>query len=96
LPQDTVLNVNIPNVVEEEIKGIKICRQAKGSWEEKFDKRKTPFGKDYYWLAGKFVCTDDGTDTDEWALSNNYISIVPVQFDLTAYKAIQTLENWNL
>jgi len=96
LPNGIVLNVNIPNSEEKNIKGIKICRQAKANWQEKFDKRKTPQGKDYYWLTGEFVNHDKGEDTDEWALKNNYISVVPVQFDLTAHHAIQQLNNWDL
>lgn len=95
LPKDVVLNVNIPNLKKEEIKGIKICRQAKALWMEKFDKRTSPFGKDYYWLSGEFVNQDKGEDTDEWALKNGYISIVPVQFDLTAHHATQQLNTWN-
>lgn len=96
LPQGVILNVNIPNLKEKEIKGIKICRQAKALWVEKFDKRQTPFGKDYYWLSGEFVNQDKGDDTDEWALENGYISVVPVQFDLTAHHAIQQLNTWEL
>ena len=96
LPESTVLNVNFPKLKFDEIKGIKICRQAKAIWMEKFDKRKTPFGKDYYWLTGEFINQDKGEDTDEWALSNGYISIVPVQFDLTAHHAIQQLNSWDL
>ncbi len=96
LPENVILNVNFPKKIAEDIKGIKICRQAKAMWEEKFDKRKTPQGKDYYWLTGEFVNQDTGEDTDEWALENNYISVVPVQFDLTAHHAIQPLNNWNL
>jgi 5'-nucleotidase len=65
-------------------------------WVEKFDKRKTPQGKDYYWLTGEFVNQDSGEDTDEWALANGYISIVPVHFDLTAYHTIQHLNTWKL
>jgi 5'-nucleotidase len=96
LPKDTVLNVNFPKLSKDEIKGIKICRQAKAIWMEKFDKRQTPYGKDYYWLTGEFVNQDKGEDTDEWALSNGYISIVPVQFDLTAHHTIAQLNTWNL
>ncbi len=95
LPKDVVLNVNIPNLKKEEIKGIKICRQAKAQWIEKFDKRTSPFGRDYYWLSGEFVNQDKGEDTDEWALKNGYISIVPVQFDLTAHHATQQLNTWD-
>jgi 5'-nucleotidase len=96
LPEGVILNVNFPKLKENEIKGIKICRQAKAYYSQKFDKRQTPFGKDYYWLAGEFVNQDKGEDTDEWALENGYISVVPVQFDLTAHHAIQQLNNWNL
>ena len=84
LPQGVVLNVNIPKLNENEIKGIRICRQAKALWIEKFDKRVTPQGRDYYWLTGEFLDEDMGEDTDEWALKNGYVSIVPVQFDMTA------------
>lgn len=96
LPKGVVLNVNFPKLEEKNIKGIKICRQAKAMWVEKFDKRQTPFGKDYYWLSGEFVNEDQGEDTDEWALENGYISVVPVQFDLTAHHTIQQLNTWNL
>ncbi len=96
LPEGIILNVNFPKLKANDIKGIKICRQAKAIWMEKFDKRKTPFGRDYYWLAGEFVNLDKGEDTDEWALSNGYVSIVPVQFDLTAHHAIQQLNSWDL
>lgn len=96
LPEGVVLNVNFPKLSQEAIKGIKICRQAKAMWQEEFDKRTNPQGKEYYWLTGKFVNQDKGTDTDEWALENGYISIVPVQFDLTAHHAIQSLNTWDL
>jgi 5'-nucleotidase len=72
LPQGVVLNVNFPKLTKDNIKGIKICRQAKARWIEKFDKRQTPQGRDYYWLAGEFVNQDKGEDTDEWALGNGY------------------------
>ena len=90
-----VLNVNIPAVKKSDIKGVKICRQAMAYWVEEFDKRKNPLGQEYYWLTGKFVNKDQGEDTDEWALKNNYISIVPVEFDLTAHHAIQGLNEWD-
>lgn len=95
LPEGVILNVNIPNLTEKELKGIKVCRQAKGNWVEEFDKRVSPMGRDYYWLTGKFTNLDKGEDTDEWALENSYISVVPVQFDLTAHHCIQTLNNWD-
>jgi 5'-nucleotidase len=86
------LNVNIPKSKEDEsIKGIKVCRQANANWEEEFEQRVDPKGRIYYWLKGKFVNYDKGTDTDECALANHYVSVVPVQFDLTAYPAIPAL-----
>lgn len=95
LPEGVILNVNFPKQKEEEIKGVKICRQAKAYWKEEFDKRKTPQGKDYYWLTGEFINQDKGEDTDEWALANGYVSVVPVQFDLTAHHAIQQLNTYS-
>lgn len=96
LPNGVVLNVNLPKLPESEIKGIKVCRQAKAYWAEEFDKRRNPQGRDYYWLTGKFVNQDHGEDTDEWALANGYVSVVPVQFDLTAHHFIQDLNSWDL
>ncbi|MGB5378955.1 5'/3'-nucleotidase SurE [Muriicola sp.] len=96
IPKGVVLNVNIPKTAQGGIKGIKICRQARANWKEKFDKRTNPSGKDYYWLTGEFQLLDKGEDTDEWALSQGYISVVPTQFDLTAHHAIQDINTWNL
>lgn len=97
LEKNTLLNVNIPAKSDEPIKGIKICKQAKANWEEKFDERKDPFDRPYYWLTGEFVNKDKSEDTDEWALENNYVSIVPVQYDLTSYKGIDFInKNWKV
>jgi 5'-nucleotidase len=63
---------------------------------EEFDERKDPYGQNYYWLTGRFSLDDDGEDTDEWALANNYVSLCPVQFDLTAHHAIGPLHKWDL
>lgn len=96
LPRGTCLNVNIPKPNAEKYKGIKICRQTKGNWEEEFDERVDPRGRDYYWLTGKFVNYDNETDNDEWALNNNYISVVPINSDLTSYAMKEKIEDWNL
>jgi 5'-nucleotidase len=96
LPDGVLLNVNFPNHEKTQIKGLKICRQAKAQWIEKFDKRRSPMGKDYYWLTGDFINQDQGQDTDIYALENGFVSVVPVQFDLTAHHALQVLDNWNL
>ena len=88
------LNVNIPKSVDDKkIKGVKVCRQAKANWVEEFDEREDPKGRKYYWLTGKFVNYDKGDDTDERALENHYISVVPVQYDVTAHHAISKLNN---
>jgi len=92
----TVLNVNIPIATPEEIKGVKICRQAYAKYEEDFIERIDPHNRKYYWLTGEFVNFDTGTDTDVWALANNYISVVPVQFDMKYYILKEKLEkSWN-
>ncbi len=95
LPDGTLLNVNFPKLPLNEIKGIKVCRQARAKWVEEFDERQDPNGRKYYWLTGKFVQLDHGQDTDEWALSQGYVSVVPTQFDLTAHHAIGTLNLWD-
>jgi 5'-nucleotidase len=89
-----LLNVNIPAVPESLIKGIKICRQAYAKYEEDFIERKDPHGKMYFWLTGEFVNFDKGKDTDVWALKHNYVSVVPVQFDLTDYALKEKMANW--
>ncbi|HTQ27898.1 MAG TPA: 5'/3'-nucleotidase SurE [Puia sp.] len=97
LDKHLVLNVNIPAVPDELIAGMKICRQAYAKYEEDFLERNDPSGKKYYWLTGKFVNFDEGEDTDVWALEHNYVSVVPVQFDLTNYVLKSKLEKtWKL
>jgi 5'-nucleotidase len=91
LPAGVCLNVNIPDVSESEIKGIKVCRQAQGTWQEDFDAREDPHGRDYYWMKGVYVQTGNGDDTDQNAMQNNYVAVVPVHFDFTAYSAIDLL-----
>ena len=87
-----ILNVNFPAVPDSLIKGIRICRQAYAKYEEDFVERNDPNNKKYYWLTGKFVNFDRGRDTDVWALEHNYVSVVPVQFDMTNYVLKSKLE----
>lgn len=91
-----LLNVNIPAVPADDIKGIKICKQAYAKYEEDFDERLDPQGKKYYWLTGEFVNFDKGKDSDVFALQHNYVSVVPVQFDLTNYKLKEYFETKKL
>ena len=94
LPEGTCLNVNVPAISEKEIKGIRICRQAKGVWREEFEKRLDPRSGEYFWLTGYFENHENGAvDTDEWALANAYVSVVPVKVDLTDYEAMKRLKN---
>ena len=96
LPDSTCLNVNFPAIKKEEIAGVKICRQAKGMWMEEFEKRLDPRRGEYFWLTGYFEDRENGsTDTDEWALANNFISIVPVEIDFTAYDKMSYFKDWN-
>ena len=90
----TILNVNFPS--SKKINGIKICKQAKTHWNEKFIKRKSPMGERYYWLSGDFIIEDNSEDSDEWALANGYVSIVPTHFDYTNYALINKLKRWDL
>ncbi|MBP7554852.1 MAG: 5'/3'-nucleotidase SurE [Chitinophagaceae bacterium] len=92
LDKHTVLNVNIPALPANLLKGIKICRQAYAKYVEDFIARQDPHGRHYYWLTGEFVNFDKGKDTDVWALANGYVSVVPVQFDLTHYEQKKKLE----
>jgi len=92
LPTATLLNVNFPNTAD--LKGIKICRQARAKWAEEFDERMDPHKRPYYWLTGVFQLDDQGEDTDVWALDHGYVSVVPVQFDMTAHHAIPVLNGW--
>lgn len=91
-PSQVSLNINIPKLPLEEIKGIKIVRQTKGYWNEDLEKRVDCFGRDYYWLSGYLVDQDPHNDTCQWALNNGYVSIQPVQVDMTAYHFMKDLK----
>ncbi len=96
IAKGVALNVNFPPKRNEPIKGIKICRQADAKWQEEFAERYDPTGRKYFWMAGNFVNFDKGEDNDEWAIANNYVSIVPCQYDLTAHHAItQINKDWD-
>ena len=89
------LNVNVPNLPADRIKGIKACRQNRGFWREEFERRQDPRGQDYYWLTGYFHNTEPGAqDTDEWALDHGYVTIVPIQVDLTNYRQLERMKRW--
>jgi 5'-nucleotidase len=97
LPEGVCLNVNIPAVPFEELKGLKVCRQTKGCWKEEFVKRIDPYNREYYWLTGSYLNQEEhAEDTDEYALKMNYVSVVPIRVDLTSYEGIGYLNTWDL
>lgn len=92
LPRPLCLNVNVPRCAASEIQGIRLCRQTRGFWREDFYKRTDPHGRDYYWLTGAFQNVEpESEDTDEWALAHRYVSVVPVQTDMTDYRQLKAL-----
>jgi 5'-nucleotidase len=92
-PQPLCLNVNVPNIPCAELKGIRLSRQTRGYWREEFFERTDPHGRNYYWLTGAFSNAEpQSEDTDEWALANGYVAVVPVQVDLTAYNQMEQLK----
>lgn len=94
MPQNVALNVNFPKNSEEAYKGIKLCRQALAVYKEEFNERKDPYGRNYYWMDGALHNPDTTGDTDEDALAQNYISIVPCKYDFTDYQAIEKIKEW--
>ena len=99
LSDGVCLNVNVPRLPLEKIRGLQLCRQAKGYWKEEFEKRTDPNGKEYFWLTGFFQNMEPengGEGTDEWALKNGYVSLVPIGTDLTAYKELDRMKSLEL
>lgn len=92
----TILNINIPAVPESEIKGVKITKQGKSYWEDSFEVRADPNGRDYYWLTGRMVITDKSNSNDIIAVKENYISITPLHYDLTDYDSYGQFKKLNL
>ena len=96
MKKGTCLNVNIPAVEENEIMGIKVCKQGRAFWDDTFDQRTDPFGNKYYWLTGSFGSKEKDENSDIYYLENNYITIVPTQFDMTCYESIKEINQWKL
>ncbi|PJA98301.1 MAG: 5'/3'-nucleotidase SurE [Ignavibacteriales bacterium CG_4_9_14_3_um_filter_30_11] len=96
LPTGTLLNVNIPDLSKEEINGIKITTQGKSKWDDIYEKRVDPYGKDYYWLTGKLLQMDKEIETDQGAINKKYVSVTPIHFDLTDYETFNKMTSWNI
>ncbi|MBT8380426.1 MAG: 5'/3'-nucleotidase SurE [Ignavibacteria bacterium] len=96
LPNGTLLNVNVPNIPESEIAGILVTKQSKAKWDDIYEKRTDPYGKDYYWLTGKLVEIEAELDTDQRAVKNNFVSITPIHFDLTDHDTLKKMKSWDI
>ena len=96
LPKGTLLNVNVPNLPEEKIAGILVTKQGKSKWDDIYEKRVDPYGRDYYWLTGKLTEDDKEIDKDQAAVKKNYVSITPIHFDLTDYETYNKMKSWNI
>jgi 5'-nucleotidase len=94
LPDGVLLNVNVPAVLEKEIRGIKVTRQSKAKWDDWFEARKDPTNKEYFWLTGRLVVGEMGEDTDQVAVENKYVSITPIHYDLTDYDVLEKMKKW--
>lgn len=95
-PEGVSLNINIPAVPRGQIKGAVITRQGKSRVIETFDKRTDPRNNTYYWLAGEMHFNESGEGTDTEMVAKNYISITPIHYDLTDYKTLEDLKDWNI
>jgi len=96
LPTGTLLNVNIPDLPKEQIAGVLLTQQGKSKWDDVYEERTDPYGKNYYWLTGNLLQTDTSMEADQCAIRNNYVSITPIHFDLTDYKTYELMKNWDL
>ena len=94
-PDHVCLNVNVPKKSDIPVKGIRVCKQAHAFWEDRFEKRFDQFGKPYYWLTGEFKNEENTADSDLYALQNGFASVVPIQFDMTAYQHLEYFKKYN-
>lgn len=96
LPQGTLLNVNIPALPEEQIRGVKVTRQGESSWEDTFDVRRDPSNREYFWLTGRMNVTDSDPATDQVAVAEGYISVTPIRYQLTDEGMVDALGGWGI
>ncbi len=92
----TLLNVNVPDIPEDKIAGILVTKQGKSKWDDIYEKRVDPYGKDYYWLTGSMMEVDKELEFDQVAIKNNYVAVTPIHFDLTDYETYDKLKTWNI
>jgi len=92
----TLLNVNVPNLPDKDILGVKLTKQGHSKWDDVFEERTDPYGNKYYWLTGELIYNDNAMDRDHFAVVNKYVSVTPIHFDLTDYEMYTTMESWNI
>jgi len=96
LTTGTLLNVNVPNIPENQMKGIRITKQGKSKWDDIYEERTDPYGRNYYWLKGDLIEVDNDLTYDQKAIKENYISVTPIHFDLTDYETYNQMQKWNI
>ncbi len=96
LPAGTMLNVNVPNIPADKISGMLVTKQGKSKWDDIYEKRVDPYGRNYYWLTGNMLVVDKELQFDQIAVQNNYISVTPIKFDLTDYSAFEAMKEWHI
>ncbi|MEI7813075.1 MAG: 5'/3'-nucleotidase SurE [Ignavibacteria bacterium] len=96
ISKGTLLNINIPDIPAGQIKGFRLTKQGKSRWDDFYEERQDPYGRNYYWLKGELVEVDKELDTDQFAVKNDYVSVTPIHFDLTDYETYNKMKNWQL
>jgi 5'-nucleotidase len=96
LPLGTLLNINVPDVPEDQIAGILLTKQGKSKWDDIYEQRIDPYGRDYFWLTGSLMEVDTEMETDQAAVRQNFVSVTPIHFDLTDYETFQRMKEWNI
>jgi len=96
LKAGTLLNVNVPDQREENIKGVLLTKQGVSKWDDIYEERIDPYGRKYYWLTGNLVQADSSLETDYLSVRNDYVSVTPIHFDLTDYETYESMKSWKL
>ncbi len=96
LTKGSCLNVNVPDLPEEEIAGILLTKQGASKWDDIYEERIDPYGEKYYWLTGKMTDDDHTLDRDQFAILNKYVAVTPIHFDLTDYPTLEKMEDWEI
>ncbi|MFP4368403.1 MAG: 5'/3'-nucleotidase SurE [Candidatus Kapaibacterium sp.] len=93
IPEGTLLNVNIPAIADDKIKGIKFTRQSGSIWKDSYEKRIDPFSREYYWFAGEYKVFEEGPEFDDTAVIKGFVSVTPIQYRLTNMEFLETLSS---